>query len=191
MTDQRNERPGVLLRTVRRLKGEWSERPWLDFVAAGIAISVHLIGSRWAPSLDVLGLVPADQRGDLYLATSTFVGLVNAFSLAALTFYRAGAGPRLRVVRRRAGDTLTLSWLVSIIGSLSVAALILVAGVLAHAGLFPVTRWFVLGGLWFVLVTGLRLMWVFVQITLIDDADSAAPVGQPAPQVRRTTRAAS
>lgn len=154
---------------MRALTFQWLKRPWLDVAGAVLALAVHAVGSRWLPHLDVLGLVPEGQRGELYIAASTFVALVNAFSLTAQASYQ---GNRIREVLTSDRDKMLMrSWLLSIVGSLSVAGLMVVAGILAYAGLFPLLRWFVLAGLWFVVITGIRLMYAFASLAMVPIED--------------------
>lgn len=178
----------MLRPALRKLKGFWSTHPTVDLLFVAVILVALAVAAWRGADVDILGRIDPAEASQLYIGAAQVVGLINAFSLAALAFWKGGTGRRMVLLRKAVGPAVTSSWLFAILGSLAVAGLLAVVGILAAAGVAAWLRWPLLAGLLFVAFAGVRLGWVFTQVVRIDDEDSTDAPGDGgvyAPGVRR------
>lgn len=165
----------------------WQRRPVVDLAIAllpSLALAAfHLFAD--VSDADLLADVSAEDRAGMWLAIGGIVGLLNAFSLAALSFYRSQPGPRMRVLQRQVGDTIKSSWVAGLATSLAVVGGLIVAAVLERSLELDAIRWIALYGVTVAIVTGVRLTWVFIKVLHVDDADVTATAGVDPPVIQR------
>lgn len=184
-------KPGPVRRAWRQFVAWWGDHYRIDRVVPLVVIPQLLLAQRTYPALDLLGGVQSADRAGMYIGIAQVIGILVGFSIAALAFYQVEPGPRLRVLQRQSGPTIMRSWLSSIIGSMAVVGVLLIAALIEAGNNGPWMRWVAIGGLYFAAVRSTRLLWVFWQVLMVDEQDKTAPRGRPAPPVRRTRSGSS
>lgn len=161
---------------------------WLDYVAALVAVSVHMIiliifhPDMW------FGWPGDTQRLVVYSSGATVVSIIVGISAVALPVYLAAGGERAKTVRRQYPKSMRKNWRTLLSGMGLAAGLCLAAQIIDRSS-SPEPSWFTFElGIAIASTKFIRLVWLFDAIIKIADRDLTDIPRRPAPELDESWR---
>lgn len=171
---------------IRRLQDFWSERPGVDWGAAILVLSAHVIYFRSGGHASLLHGLDASQRTTIYTTAASISALVGGFGTAAIAQYATASGNRMVRLRRFYGRRLRANWSgilssMLIVSGGSLALLILDREKDPGSAVWAMEFLIIYGTL-----RSFRLVWLFRVLIGVADSDAtdtprSPPVGIPGP----------
>ncbi|MGO4662917.1 hypothetical protein AB4Z14_13705 [Terrabacter sp. 2TAF16] len=142
------------------------EHPLVDYLAAGIlTIGAWQASVRLSPAWDLLGGMAFADRMSLYTDLMTATGIFLGFSATGLAAYLALSGTSIERFREVANGKVLRQWVAALAGSGLALLVFVVCKVVDRADSAAYAHWLATGAFVFMVARGVRMLYVFVQLS--------------------------
>jgi hypothetical protein len=162
------------------------ERPWVDYLGAGLVTAALLLAAeKWA-AVDALGHLSDAQRVDLYGRLVAPLSIVASIATAGLAVYASASGPTMTLLRSVYGDRVLKQFRGAAV-SAGLAVVVLIGAYIAQTGYAADWfRWFVVAIAAFVILRTIRVLYFYSNVLRVIDEDKVPP--KPRPSIDRPAR---
>lgn len=174
--------PALVKRWVQPITDFWSEKLWLDYVAAVLVVSIHAIFIHVSGSGDWLLWIKSDQRIGVYGTAATIISAIGGLSAIAITVYIAVDGKRARAAKALYEAELRRNWRGLLGATGFTAVLCLLAQAIDTDGDPRKARFVFEFAISLAIIRFFRLLWLFDWMMRVSVPDSNETQQPPTPE---------